>query len=442
MGGNEKSATIEPTLSATARYVKFEYTTKGASTNYGLGSISIAKPDLRQEASLAWNPSAVTLTQGDEFTAPTLQYPNNITGTITYKSNNDEVATVTAGGEIALASAIEEGETATITATFAGDLTYKPATATCTITVNEYIETIDGEWELVTDASKLQAGMEIIIASVEVDGKYYTMSKASNNRNNRTAVESTISGDKLNPAVGTSVLTLVDAGNGTFALQAGNNYLYAASSTSNHLKETATIKDDAKWSVSVTEGKASVVAQGSNTRNTIRYNSNDTLFSCYASGQKDIAIYARVPDHSRTTSAGRYGTICLPDNIVKCLGATLYEVAGKDYMIPFSARVSRKVVLTETESMTASTAMLPASAARSSRGIPSLSKVFNNSGSTSSKLFGASFFLAVFEEALLLRVLPPEFLLVERLVELVLLVDLFDEEAILLQTSNTSFPKA
>ena len=175
--------------------------------------------------------------------------------------------------------------------------------------------------------------MEIIIASVEVDGKYYTMSKASNNGNNRTAVESTISGDKLNPAVGTTVLTLVDAGNGTFALQAGKDkYLYAASSSANHLKETATINDNAKWSVSVTVGKASVVAQGSNTHNIIRFNKSNTpkIFSCYESGQQDIALYAKVPEHSRTTSVGRYGTICLPGNIVKCLGATLYEVAGKD----------------------------------------------------------------------------------------------------------------
>ena len=327
--GNTKSETITPTLAESSRYVKFEYTTKGEETNYALGSISIAKPDTREEASLAWDPSSVTLTQGYAFTAPKLQNPKYVAG-ITYESSNDEVATVTAEGEIALASAIG---TATITATFAGDGTYKPATATCTITVNEYIETIDGEWQLVTDASKLQAGMEIIIASVEVDGKYYTMSKASDNGNNRTAVESTISGDKLNPAVGTSVLTLVDAGNGTFALQAGNGkYLYAASSTSNHLKETATINDNAKWSVSVTEGKASVVAQGSNSRNTIRFNksNNPKIFSCYASGQTDIALYAKVPEHSRSTSAGRYGTICLPGNIVKCLGATLYEVAGKD----------------------------------------------------------------------------------------------------------------
>jgi hypothetical protein len=327
LGGNAKSATIEPTLSATARYVKFEYTTKPSGTNYGLGQISIKKIDKRQEAGLAWNPTSVTLTQGEAFAAPTLQYPNDITGTITYESSNEEVATVTAEGEIALGSATG---TATITATFAGDENYKPATATCTITVNEYIETIDGEWQLVTDASKLQAGMEIIIASVEVDGKYYTMGKASENGNNRTVVESTISGDKLNPAVGTTVLTLVDAGNGTFALQASNGqYLYAASSSSNYLREQAEISDNAKWAISVTEGKASVVAQGTYTHNIIRYNSTSTIFSCYASGQQGIALYKKMPDYTRVVDSQYYGTICLP-KAGKFVGGSLYEVAHYD----------------------------------------------------------------------------------------------------------------
>ncbi len=316
----------EYTLLSTSRYVKFIYTNK-VNGNVGLGNITISKPDSRQDAGLAWNPTSVTLTQGEAFTAPTLNKPNSVSD-ITYESSNDEVATVTTAGVIALGSATG---TATITASFAGDATYKPATATCTITVNEYIETIDGEWELVTDASKLQAGMEIIIASVEVDGKYYAMSKASDNGNNRTAVESTISGDKLNPAVGTTVLTLIDAGNGTFALQAGNGkYLYAASSSANLLKEKDEIDVNGQWTITIADNVATIKAEGSSNRNWIRYNSNSTIFSCYTSGQQDIALYAKVPEHSRSTSAGRYGTICLPGNIVKCLGATLYEVAGKD----------------------------------------------------------------------------------------------------------------
>ena len=61
-------------------------------------------------------------------------------------------------------------------------------------------------------------------------------------------------------------------------------------------------------------------------------------------------------------------------------------------MIPFSANFSLKVVFTETESITASTA-IPLNILRSSRGIPSFSKVRSSSGSTSSRLLGPSFFL-------------------------------------------------
>ena len=317
----------EHTLLSTSRYVKFIYTEK-SSGNVGLGNIKITKPDLRQEASLVWNPSAVTLTQGDAFTAPTLNNPYSVAG-ITYESSNDEVATVTTAGVIALATGIG---TATITATFAGDATYKPATATCTITVNEYIETIDGEWELVTDASKLQAGMEIIIASVADAGTVKTMGEQGNN--NRSAVASTVDGDKLNPAVGTTVITLEDCQlyEGLFALKTKDGYLYAASSSSNHLKSQEGINNNACWTITITEGVAAVAATYSSNRKIMRYNETSDLFSCYASGQKDIALYAKVPEHRRTTSAGRYGTICLPGNIVKCLGATLYEVAGKDGM--------------------------------------------------------------------------------------------------------------
>ena len=119
------------TLTSTSRYVKFIYTNK-SSGNVGLGNITISKPDNRAEAGLAWDPETVPLTIGDAFTAPTLSNPNSVSG-ITYKSSNTDVATVTDAGVIALAGATGE---ATITATFAGDATYKPATATCTILVN------------------------------------------------------------------------------------------------------------------------------------------------------------------------------------------------------------------------------------------------------------------------------------------------------------------
>lgn len=269
----------------------------------------------------------ITLVERGEHTIDATITPDEAASTVTYsiKSGSEYISL---SGKVITAKAVG---IATITATIAEvDGVYHGTTKDFTVTVNEYVAPISGRWELVTDASKLQAGMEVIVAQyVEASGTIYTM--GSQNNNNRASVESTVSGTALTPTTGTVVLTLADAGNGTFALQAGNGkYLYAASNTSNHLKETATINDNAKWSISITERKASVVAQGSNTHNTIRYNSNDKLFSCYASGQQDIALYAKKPAHTRTTSAGRYGTICLPGNIVKCLGATLYEVAGRE----------------------------------------------------------------------------------------------------------------
>ena len=57
-------------------------------------------------------------------------------------------------------------------------------------------------------------------------------------------------------------------------------------------------------------------------------------------------------------------------------------------IIPFSNKVSLNVVLTDTESMTASTA-IPLNAICSSKGIPNLLKVLINSGSTSSILFSS-----------------------------------------------------
>ena len=128
LGGKENKT---HTLASTSRYVKFIYTEK-SSGNVALGNISIQKPDLRADAGLAWNPETVTLTKGDAFTAPTLSNPNSVSG-ITYESSNTDVAIVTDAGVIALAGSTGE---ATITATFAGDATYKRATATCTIIVN------------------------------------------------------------------------------------------------------------------------------------------------------------------------------------------------------------------------------------------------------------------------------------------------------------------
>ena len=271
----------------------------------------------------------ITLVEGDEHTIVATITPDEAASKVTYsiKNGSEYISLV---GNVITAEAVG---TATITASIAEvDGVYHGTTKDFTVTVNEYVAPISGTWELVTDASTLKAGMEVIVAQyVDADGTIYTM--GAQKTNNRDVVESSVLGETLTPTTGTVVLTLVDAGNGTFALQAGNGkYLYAASSGSNHLKEKDEIDVNGQWTITIADSKATIKAEGSSYRNLMCYNSNNKLFSCYASTnpQQDIALYAKKPAHTRTTSAGRYGTICLPGNIVKCLGATLYEVAGKD----------------------------------------------------------------------------------------------------------------
>jgi hypothetical protein len=160
LGGNGKSATIEPTLSATARYVKFEYTTKGNSTNYALGSISITKPDTRQEAGIAWSTESVEITVGDAFTAPTLSNPNGLILTCT--STNEELATVTNAGVITLQSGVTG--TATITASFAGNEDYNAAEVSCTIIVTDVAAVYTVTWYvngMLVHTQQVDAGDEV-----------------------------------------------------------------------------------------------------------------------------------------------------------------------------------------------------------------------------------------------------------------------------------------
>lgn len=121
----------EHTLLSTSRYVKFIYTEK-VDGNVGLGNIKITKPDLRQEAGIAWSTESVEITVGEDFTAPTLSNPNGLTLTCT--SDNEDLVTVTNAGVITLKESVTG--TAIITATFAGNKDYKQAEVSCTITVN------------------------------------------------------------------------------------------------------------------------------------------------------------------------------------------------------------------------------------------------------------------------------------------------------------------
>ena len=314
--GNAKSETITPTLAAASRYVKFEYTTKGNSTNYGLGSISIQKPDLRQEAGIAWSAETTTITIGDAFTAPTLSNPNGLTLTCT--SDNDALATVTNAGVITLKSGVT-GK-AVITATFAANENYKGAEVTTTIYVNPKTDNVvilakyNGQWyammaEYVTDKTDRLAALPVNY----VGGKLYNVSEED-----KAAITWKLS---------------VIGGNATF--QNGTNYLTGSTSTTLSLNETAF-----DWAFD-----GSLYLSDSDSRTFIYH--KDGYFRNYAKGNPEnypdtystlplvtAPVYATGDAYGRSVNLGedgyRYGTICLPFGSSNYTGAQFFECVGKE----------------------------------------------------------------------------------------------------------------
>ncbi len=152
-------------------------------------------------------------------------------------------------------------------------------------------EVSESAWMLVTDVNDLAVGDEIIIAAQAAN---YAMSTTQNS-NNRAQAAITKVDDTVTFGDAVQVLTL-ETGSvaDTYAFNTGSGYLYAASSSKNYLKTQNNIDANASWKIEITaEGVATIKAQGSNTRNWLRYNStnNPPIFACYGSGQTDVVIY-------------------------------------------------------------------------------------------------------------------------------------------------------
>ncbi len=147
-------------------------------------------------------------------------------------------------------------------------------------------------YQLLKDASQLKVGDKIIIVAANSD---FAMSTTQGNNRGPVAI-TTKDGNTITLEEDMQVLT-IEAGtkDGTFAFNTDAGYLYAASSSANHLKIEEELSDNSSWTIEINSaGVATVKAQGSNTRNWLRHNDSNNIFSCYGSGQKDIAIYKYV----------------------------------------------------------------------------------------------------------------------------------------------------
>ena len=198
-----------------------------------------------------------------------------------------------------------DGKTRSVSYTATGTLKIKTVTVTYEASetqdpeepvVPEEPETPEPEPEdpkvgytLVTSINDLSAGDNVVIVATNANVALST-TQNGNNRGSATVAKSdniVTFGDDV------QVMTL-EAGSvsGTFAFNTGNGYLHAASSGSNYLRTEATLSANSSWNITIANtGVATIKAQGNYTRNWLRYNSQSSIFSCYASGQADVSIY-------------------------------------------------------------------------------------------------------------------------------------------------------
>lgn len=146
----------------------------------------------------------------------------------------------------------------------------------------------DSKFTKVLDVNDLCAG-DIISIVNEVNK---TAMSTTQNKNNRVGTTIEIN-DGCFEASSDVQRILLESGTveNTYAFNVSNGYLYASSSKNNYLVTNDEIDANASWKISISNGNATIKATGSNTRNLIRYNSNNKLFSCYSSGQNDVQIY-------------------------------------------------------------------------------------------------------------------------------------------------------
>lgn len=152
---------------------------------------------------------------------------------------------------------------------------------------------VSGDFVLLTDASELQEGDELILVN---QAKNYAM--GAQNSNFRSRVSVTVEDDTISEPGDDVVVVTLEGAEGAWNLRTSDGYLSAPTGTKNQLLTVDAVTDYATWTISVTEaGLASVVASaGSRTMLLYNSQSGSERFSCYAgtgNNTKEVLIFRK-----------------------------------------------------------------------------------------------------------------------------------------------------
>lgn len=263
----------------------------------------------------------VTVTQAAPAPKYTATVGSNISnGTVKIVDGTSEVETIK----------VEEGTEVTLTATPNSGYAlnawnvYKADDATVTVTVADNKFNMPA-YDVVISATFVEATTYTLITSIDelVSGKRYVIASGAEgsvkamgiqNGNFRSVVEATSNNGVI--AQKSGVLEFVIIGpdaDGFYTIYdvASNNYLCASSSSSNNMGSQTPNTDNGRWSISISDGAATIIAQGSYSRKNMRFNTD--RFSCYGDNTNISALpYLYAKDNETVASANKsisgYGT--------------------------------------------------------------------------------------------------------------------------------------
>jgi len=164
------------------------------------------------------------------------------------------------------------------------------------------LNSMTGEFSLVTDASTLTVGDEIIITDADANaGMYDTHSLTYVSDPNKTVtVWTSTAVSAIGPIIkkgDARILTLCAGSNSnTWALNAGTGYLAADSEKDYELKPIAEITAASSWTISITNGEATILTEGGGNKVICTVSVNSKIHFCSYSSEYNlgkVAIYRR-----------------------------------------------------------------------------------------------------------------------------------------------------
>ena len=260
----------------------------------------VVKQDDREAAEIAFSPETLTITQGDaEYTTPEFVNPHSISlDEITFTSSNENVADWDDSG---LVFGTETG-TATITATFAGNTEFKPATATLVVTVNEnlnFVEVVEGSgiYQKITSASDLEVGKRYLIVGYKAsETAYYAYNGFDEDTSKKYGLVAgvTVENDRIDntESVATPVV-LQKYGDNWFIMDDNNFLAYnlpAGTTKNNNLFSVSeALADGTLWTIDFESTNGYLITNAYNTERSLEFNSD--RFACYLHSQQDVVLY-------------------------------------------------------------------------------------------------------------------------------------------------------